>query len=380
MAIESALDRYRALNAFNLPWETGLYLPESETDDLYKRYGLAQLVYREIADADSIRTLIRKGIVYGMSRITQANGYSLTLGDQNILKTSSGQFINYPAINVVFGRETYLSSEGRHAIGYLPKRLMVDFEVTVKSIDDIRTDEMKAIRDIEYYFLQNMHLPDETGTGYCIGHIRFFDNRIVGSESDYPYGKVIVPMEITYLQSQLSPYANTISSTTTAYDDDLPEAVSISKRDDIVKAIKYNLESVTIANDYKNTIHASDTIKSINDMPNKPFINIMPENEEYISIGKVMVKKNCNFRLLCFLGVVEDPLTYQESVIADIEKKLVSTFYLPDADGKRTAITSILTYNQIKGMDEDMPFYGVEFGFKVSYQQLLTDPAKQTES
>jgi hypothetical protein len=119
---------------------------------------------------------------------------------------------------------------------------------------------------------------------------------------------------------------------------------------------------------------------SINKMPNKPFVNIMPQSEVYDSIGKTMVAKHADYDLLCFLDVVDDPLTYQEQVIADFEKKFIACFTLPDSDGKRTCISCVPRYNEIKGMEEDMPFYGVAFGLSVYYQQLTANPSGQTET
>jgi hypothetical protein len=384
MSIDTALERNRVLDGLLLPWEDYDYSPDEE-HNITKRYSGQGLFFHSLAEADSVRTRIRKAIVSGLKSITASNGYNVTVGDVNANVQSREAAINYPRVNISFPREEYRSASGQHSLGWLPKKLFVDLTWDVQHIDSLRDEEARALADTERYFLNNRHIPDSDSNATVYGDTMFMGNDRQGLEGNSPAGQVITHLQITYLQAQLDPTATVASVTRPLLSMAPPTAVSISKRDDLRDALIRNLQQITLHNGYNSTMKVNQQAKPFEGLLNYVEVNVIPEPEEVrnaedFDIHDMHLHKEMTYRIEAMGTQVDDIVDEREEILADIEHRLMNNFTLPDSNGRSTALACIPLYNEPLGIGTNEPDGILRLVLKCFYRQEITDPTKPVSS
>jgi hypothetical protein len=336
-----------------------------------------------VPTGDSVRTKIRKAIFYGLGQITTGSGYAVTFGDILKDERSLEQMINFPAVNVNFGRERYLNAEqGSGALGYLVKELPVTFFVFVKDINNVRQDEQRIIAGIEKYFLNNRCIPDSDGNSTVIGDTQITGSGVRGMETNVPTGVVTIDMRIVYHQSILDPTSTSPATTAPTFEGAPPASVTVSRRDALRLAVIRNLKTLTTDNGYNISVgDVNDMERSVEQFVNYPAVNVKTLPETYVnSMSSVyqdnVLRKEAIFSIDSYLRDVNDILINAEEHIADVEKLFMNYPSIPDSDGRRTCTECMLLSNEFIGMETNVPAGLVRIELKAYYRQTLGDPAQ----
>lgn len=333
---------------------------------------------------DSVRTKIRKAVFHGLGQITTVNGYNLTVGDRNKREKSEEQMLNYPSVNVNFGAERYTNSEtGGNSLGFLVKSLSMTLNCHVKNINDVRENEAKMLADLEKYFLNNRALPGSTGVSTVMGNLVPSENDVSGMEVNTPQGRRDFTVRIDYLQNLLDPESTSMATTMPAWDSRPPASV-LSRHNAIRIALRNQLLAINVNAGYNYTVGEVNTVsRSEEQFVNYPAINLTPNPETYNDdatnmYSDVSLRKEIDYNIQVNMKNVNDILEANEKILADIEKRMMNNFTLPDANGRRTVTAAIPVSNEMFGMKVNEPLGGINVVLKCYYRQLRTDPAKLT--
>ncbi len=330
---------------------------------------------------ESIRTNIRRAIIYGLSQITKRNGYNCTMN--NIYdKEHSPEQGDIPFVNVSFGVESY--DVNGHTTGYLTKSLPVKFEIYVEDVNNIKEKEAKILADIEEYFMNNDNLPNESNVSQLVGDLMFSGNEMIGIDVDKPFGKIVVNVDLIYLQNVIDPELSTHNSTDIGMLSGIAGVVKISKREDIRKALIYNLKKIKKSGDYKfniNNENVHELWKSSEQINSYPSICIdngteVIKNADDYNLQDRRFHKELDYNLYCYVEDLNDILLAQERLVADIEKVIMNNYTLPDENRNRTLISAYFVNNEIYGMEVNDPIGMIRVKLRCLYKPYVFDPAQ----
>lgn len=318
---------------------------------------------------DSVRTKIREALVLNLQKITTANGYNTDIGEVLAEPRSFADMINWPVVNVYWGRETY-----SHIMGYFYKDASAYLDVFVKDVNAIYTTRQELLADIEKLLLTNYYLPDASNDATCIDcHVT--GDTIWGFEDTPDYSGFTVELKIRYKQNILNPELTT-QGTLTAGTNLPPASIAVSWRENIRAALLYNLTRYTAGSDYHYTMNNSPNPVAFQaGIANYPFVNIISEKEVDSYNHDQLINKELDYVLEYIHGDVNTPNQAIEDMLADAEKSLMAYYYLPDSTGKRTCVECWLTYNEPFLLHENTPTLGIDLGVKVFYRQSLLNPS-----
>ena len=252
----------------------------------------------------------------------------------------------------------------------------------MREVNDIKELEWEIVADIEKFVYSNRHMPDETGTATVDGDTQLASSSIVGFEAAEPYGKVVLPLTITYLQNQLDPTLTTQATAAPSESDLLMRTSRISRKFAVREGLKYNLAQITTGDGYENDLTVYDRVVSFSKIINYPAALIVESsdtvlNEDDTSIQDSQVHKRWRVDVNAYTKTVNRDVTVRETLVQDLEKMFINKWSLPDARGRRTCTALWPVENQSIGIQTTADnVIGVRFGVDVMYRQLLTDPTQ----
>jgi hypothetical protein len=286
-----------------------------------------------------VRTNIRKALISGLEGISKANGYDLTIGDVNEIPRNK---IRYPTIGVEFVREQYVFV----GFGLIQKRLAVDLQCAVQDLRDITEREYAVIGAIEQYLGDDRSL-----SGNLPGDIEITGTNIIAAGEQSNEGKLILSIDINYLQNQYNPDSSAQATTHIAKPQDT-SASQVSRKEEARQGLITNLKKITKSNGYKHTVGVSEYIRT--NRIRKPHINIIPQvsrNENY-GHDRLIHKKD-TYLIDVYMGNHSDKLTDIENMIWNLEYMFFNNPGLPNSDGK-TCVYCTPQYNEIKLTDSSV--------------------------
>lgn len=325
---------------------------------------------------DSVRTKIRKAIFQGLSSISTTGGYAISILDSYDTERSIEQMINLPAVNVTFGRESYLNATGgATAMGYLVKQLPVSLDVFVSDINNVSESEHRCLSAIERYFLNNRCLPlDSEHT--LVGTLTVSTSEVRGIESVEPRGYISVNLDIVYHQNILDPYSVEPSEVTPVFIALPPVSSPVSRKYSLHQALIRNINTI-------NGLYCLGSVQSVEQMTRFPHVNLRIVEERSWDADTPMYQDRVNrkhliYRMDCFLSVVNDLRFVKEDVLARVEQHFMNYFTIPDENGRRTCTECMFLSNQEFGTLSTKVLGGVSIELKCFYRQELHDPAQIT--
>lgn len=333
--------------------------------------------------ADSVRTKLREAIAYDLSQITISNGYLVDMGDVNKEPKSVEQFVNFndlqPACNINFGREDYLNAlPGSHTVGYLQKSVFVNLQFYIKNVNALREEQSKILASVEKYFMNNPWIPDSGGNATA-QETQVMSNMAWGLEATKDYGGIGIPLRVDYRQNLFNPELTTYG-TPPSLPQSFPITISVSVREELRNALLYQIREITTANGYNFNAKTNENILSAEQITEYPFVNINVYNETYMNATDLgwqdkRLHKLLSLEMDVWLNSVNSIEEDRDKVVADIEKRLLNNFNLPNSDNKRTCFTSILTFNDPFGIESSQPYGGITVGYDIFYRQDQFNPA-----
>ena len=316
-----------------------------------------------------------------MATITTTNGFLTTLGEINIEDKSHEEIINYPAINVLVGREVYKNAtKGGHVDGFLFKEVQVTLDVFQDNVNDLRTERNQILHDLEKYFLVNYFLPDTGGVGTAL-NTKVSNVIIWGTQANIPYGGFTVELLVSYQQNIFNPKSKAQGRMILANDQVTP---AISARESIREAPIFNMKKIQTSSDFLLNIgDVNEDLFSAEEMINFPSVNVGEEQEEHANafqenFNDLRERRQLPMTIDWFLEDVNDIETKREKALADTESVIMNNFNFPNSAGKTTALESMFTFNEPFGIEGTVPRGGIRIGLTIFYRTDVGDPALVT--
>jgi hypothetical protein len=150
-------------------------------------------------------------------------------------------------------------------------------------------------------------------------------------------------------------------------------------RSKIRKAIKYQLSTITKANGFYNDIRkVYDPPKVFNNIKVFPAVNLYwlgeERNDEHYHGNNSLLDLELTCNMVVYLNEREDPNTAADTLLADIQRKFGTQYYILNEAGERTVFNCIYQSMEPFGIDTNSPDYGISLDLKIFYRIRLTDP------
>lgn len=375
--INSQQEFFAALNFGEVPDGVVLPSPASSTFATIDLYTFLNLFPTGLDK--SRRTKLREALEYAFTQITTDNGYLIDIGGADSLAKSFEQIVNYPYVNINFLREEYFpSGKGGNALGRIPKKVNIGFDVFINDVNTLSEQRSKIMADMEKYFGTYYYVPDSDGIPTA-DNIEFASLQEWGAVPNEPYGGFTVFMNAYYHQAMLDPTSPAQSITRPALESDVNPVISVSIREQIRNALTYQLDQIDSNGQYNTEMNVGWQVKDIEQIVNFPYAHVRLAEAEYFNatdfrLQDRLLKKVMSLDIDIFVQEVNDAYTAIEEVLADIEKRVLNNFNLPDEDGYRTALEVMFVYNEPFGIESTIPLTGLRIGLNVYYRTDEENP------
>lgn len=153
----------------------------------------------------------------------------------------------------------------------------------------------------------------------------------------------------------------------------LPVVIPKGRR--ITEAILYNLLQITTAGGYNYTVReANCPAKSVEQFKDYPAINVYTE-ERRTGWETQNWLKEVAVTLDCYLHDINNPSNAQDKMLADVQKRFGSFYWVPDSNGSAVAANCVYYKCLPFGVKSTVPLIGVNIQLVLQYRQQIINPS-----
>lgn len=154
---------------------------------------------------DSVRTRIRKALIYQFEKIRTENGFRSSVGEIHDEGVSIEQIHNFPALVITFGTEETLNFQTQNQTwAKLQKELPVYVDCFLHDKNNISLSRDKILQDIEKIIGNYISLPGPDGVCTC-SQAEVVRSIPWGLRSNKPNGGISVQIRVRYNQLRTDP-------------------------------------------------------------------------------------------------------------------------------------------------------------------------------